>query len=108
MCYESLNGPRGQGGLSVKRKRHTPEEVVKKLREAERMVAEGAGVAQVCRQLGVSEHTYYRWRAEYGGMAQSEAKRLKELERENAKLKRIVAEQAMDIDALKDLLKKKF
>ena len=72
----------------MKRKRHTPTEVVEKLRETERMLAEGSNIAQVCKKLGISEHTYYRWRNQYGGISGSEAKRIKELERENAKLKR--------------------
>ena len=85
---------------------HTATEIVTKLRQAERLLGEGASVAQICKQLGVSEHTYYRWRQQYGGMAVSEAKWLKELEQENTKLKRIVAQQVMDLDALKELLKK--
>ena len=92
----------------MKRKRHTPVQVVSKLREAEAALAKGANIAQVCKQLGVSEHTYYRWRKQYGQLNQDEAKRLKELERENTKLKRIVADQTMDIDTLKELLRKKW
>jgi len=92
----------------MKGKRHTPAQVVAKLRDAEAALAKGASIAQVCKQLGVSEHTYYRWRKQYGQMSQDEAKRLKDLERENAKLKRIVADQTMDIDTLKELLRKKW
>ena len=92
----------------MKRKRHTPVQVVSKLRDAEAALAKGASIAQVCKQLGVSEHTYYRWRKQYGEMSQDEAKRLKDLERENTKLKRIVADQTMDIDTLKELLRKKW
>ena len=92
----------------MKGKRHTPAQVVAKLRDAEAALAKGASIAQVCKQLGVSEHTYYRWRKQYGQMSQDEAKRLKDLERENTKLKRIVADQTMDIDTLKELLRKEW
>jgi transposase-like protein len=86
-----------------KRKRHTPEQVIAKLREADAMLAGGASVGQVCQRLEVSEATLNRWRNQYGGMKAGEAKRLKELEQENARLKRIVADQALDITMLKDL-----
>ncbi len=90
----------------MKRKRHSAAQVVTKLREADKALAEGTVVGQVCKQLGISEHTYYRWRKQYGSLTSDQAKRLKELEHENTKLKRIVAEQAMDNDALKELLRK--
>jgi transposase-like protein len=90
----------------MKRKRHTPSQIIAKLREADKALAGGASVGQVCKQLGISEQTYYRWRNEYGSMTSDQARRLKELERENTKLKRIVAEQAMDNDSLKELLRK--
>jgi transposase-like protein len=86
-----------------KRKRHSPEQVIAKLREADAMLAGGASVGQVCQRLEVSEATLNRWRNQYGGMKAGEAKRLKELEQENARLKRIVADQALDITMLKDL-----
>src|SRR5690606_40972201 len=70
---------------------------IRKLREAEAQLAAGATVAEVSKKLGVSENTYHRWRAQYGGMKADQAKRLKELEKENARLKRIVAEQAVEI-----------
>ena len=73
----------------MKRRRHTPEQVIRKLREADRMLAEGAEVPEVAKALEVSEQTYHRWRATYGGMKADEVKRLKELERENSQLKRI-------------------
>jgi len=73
----------------VKRRRHTPEQIIRKLREADRMLAEGAEVPEVAKALEVSEQTYHRWRATYGGMKADEVKRLKELERENSQLKRI-------------------
>ena len=77
----------------MKRRRHTPEQVIRKLREADRLLAEGKTTAEVARQLEVSENTYHRWRNQFGGMKADDAKRLKELERENARLKRIVADQ---------------
>ncbi len=89
----------------MKQRRHTPEQIIRKLREAERLQAEGADIATVARQLEVSEQTFHRWRTQYGGMKADDAKRLKELERENARLKRIVADQALDISALKEVAK---
>jgi putative transposase len=86
----------------MKRTRHTPEQIVTKLREADAMLAAGRSVAQVVQALGVSEATYSRWRSQYGGMKADEARRLKELEVENARLKRLVAEQAIDISILKE------
>jgi transposase-like protein len=86
------------------KKRHTPEQIVrKKLREADEKLASGASVPEVARELGVSEATYHRWKTRYGGMNPSETKRLKELEKENARLKKIVAEQAVDISILKEV-----
>ena len=90
----------------MKRKRHTAPQIVTKLREADKAVAEGASVEQVCKRLAVSEQTYYRWRKQFGSLSTDQARRLKDLERENSKLKRIVADQAMDIDALKELSRK--
>ena len=86
----------------MKRTRHTPEQIVGKLREADAMLAAGRSVAQVVQMLGVSEATYARWRSQYGGMKADEARRLKELEIENARLKRLVAEQAIDLSILKE------
>ena len=85
------------------RKRYTAEEIIGKLREAEVHLAQGETVGQVVRRLGVSEQSYYRWRREYGGMRVDQAKRLKELERENARLKRLVAEQALDNSILREV-----
>ena len=84
------------------RKRHTAEEIVNKLREADVLLAKGQTVGQACRQIGVTEQTYFRWRREYGGMKVDQAKRLKELERENARLKRLVADQALDMAILRE------
>ena len=92
----------------MKHRRHTPDQIVRKLREAERLIAEGADTATVAKHLEVSEQTYHRWRNQYGGMKADDAKRLKELERENTRLKRIVADQALDISALKDVAEGKF
>ena len=106
MCYESLTALVGQEGLSMKRKRHTPEQIIAKLRQAETERANGATVAQACKKLGVSEQTYQRWRQMYSGMQPDQLKRLKGLERENSRLKKLVAEQAMDIDVLKEVASK--
>jgi len=86
----------------MKRTRHTPEQIITKLREADAMLAAGRSVGQVVQALGVSEQTYNRWRNQYGGMKADEAKRLRELEVENARLKKLVAEQAVDISILKE------
>ncbi|WP_448256081.1 IS3 family transposase [Microbacterium aurum] len=89
--------------MTNSRKRHTPEQVVRKLGQADRMLADGADVAAVCRELGVSEQTYYRWRNQYGGLKADDAKRLKELEKQNATLKRLLAEAELEKAALKEL-----
>jgi len=86
----------------ARRRRHTPEQIVRKLREADRLLNEGADVAAVARHLEVSEQTYHRWRAQFGGMKADDVKRLKELEAENARLKRIVADKELEIDALRE------
>ena len=85
----------------MKRRRHTPEQIVRKLREAERLLGEGQTIAEAAKQVEISEQTYHRWRNQYGGMKADDAKRLRELERENARLKRIVADKELEIDALK-------
>jgi len=85
------------------KKRHTPEQIVRKLREAEAKLAAGASVLEVSRELSVSEATFHRWRKRYGGMQTDAMKRLRELEKENARLKRIVAEQAVDISILREV-----
>ena len=86
-------------------KRFTTEQIVAKLREAEKLQAQGSTIPQVCKRLQISEQTFYRWRIRYGALKEDEAQRLKALEAENARLKRIVAEQALDISMLKDLQK---
>jgi hypothetical protein len=92
----------------VKRHRHTPEQAVRKVREGERLLNDGKDLAEILRALEISEATWNRWRSQYGGMKASEAKRLKELEAENARLKRLVANQALDIDMLKELAEGNF
>jgi transposase-like protein len=84
------------------RKRFTTEQVIAKLREAEVELARGRTVPQTCKKLGVSEQTYYRWRKEYGGLRIDQAKRFKELEKENARLKKLVADLSLDNDILRE------
>ena len=84
------------------RKRYTVESIVRMLRQAEVELASGSTVKQVAKKLGINEQTYYRWRKEYGGLRMDQAHRLKELERENSRLKTLVAEQALDISILKE------
>jgi transposase-like protein len=78
------------------RRRFTAEQIINMLREAEVLLHQGSTVSEVCRKLGISEQTYYRWRKDYGGMRVDQAKRLKELERENARLKKLVADLSLD------------
>ena len=92
----------------MKRKRHSPDEIIRKLRDAEAQLAGGATVAEVSKKLGVSENTFHRWRARYGGMKNGDAKRLRELEKENARLKRIVGEQALDLSILREVAQGNF
>jgi putative transposase len=92
-----------EGTLTMKRSRHTPEQVIRKLRDAERMLGEGKTIAEAAKELGISEQTFHRWRNQYGGMKADDAKRLKELERENRQLKAIVADQALEVRALKEI-----
>ncbi len=86
----------------AKRQRHTPEQIISKLREAEVKTAKGTALAQVCKDLAITERTYYRWRKEYGGMKLDRAKRLKQLELENARLKRLLADAELDKAILKE------
>ena len=87
--------------MTKRRKRHSPEQIVKKLRDADAMLNAGQDLAAVLQSLEVSEGTYHRWRNQYGGMKSEEAKRLKALEEENQRLKQIVADQTLDIQMLK-------
>lgn len=84
------------------KKRYSPEQIVAKLRQADVELGKGLKVPEVCKQLGVSQQTYYRWRTKYGGMDPQMAKQLKALEKENARLKKLVADQALDMAILKE------
>jgi putative transposase len=92
----------------MKQRHHTPEQVIRKLAEGEKLLNQGDDIAEVCRQLEITQSTWHRWRNQYGGMKANDAKRLKELEKENTQLKRIVANQALDIDMLKFVAEGKF
>ena len=87
----------------MKRTRHTPDQIVRKLREADRLLAEGVPVPEVCRHLEVSVATYQRWRSQYSAMRPDDVARLKNLERENARLKRLVADLSLEKQVLKDV-----
>ena len=92
----------------MKANKHTTEQIIAKLREADALLAGGQTVAVTCKHLGVSQHTYYRWRKHYGNLKIDEAKRLKERERENQQLKKLVAEQALDLSILKEVARGNF
>lgn len=89
------------------RRHHTVEQIIRKLREAEVELAQGSKTPEVCRRLEISEQTYYRWRKEYGGLNTTQAKKLRELEKENARLKHLVADLSLDNAILKEALSKK-
>ena len=89
----------------TRRKKHTPEQIVSKLRDADVMLNSGKDLGVVLQSLGVSDATYHRWRRQYGGMKSDEAKRLKELELENARLKRLLADAELDKSMLKEALR---
>ena len=84
------------------RKTYTPEQIINKLREAEVLLSQGATIGEASRKIGVTEQTYYRWRKEYGGMRLEQAKRLKEIEKENSRLKKLVADISLDNAILKE------
>ena len=95
--------------MGKKGKKYSPEQIVTKLRQIEIELAKGqATVPEICRQQGITEQTYYRWRKEYTGLAIEQIKRLKQLELENTRLKRVVADQALDISILKEAAKGNF
>jgi putative transposase len=94
--------------MTKKRRRHTPEQIIRKLAEGNKLLAGGMELDEVCRQLEIAESTWHRWLAQYGGMKANDAKRLKELEGENARLKKLVANQALDIDMLKEIAEGNF
>ncbi|MGB2938785.1 MAG: transposase [Candidatus Dormiibacterota bacterium] len=89
-------------------KRYSVEQIVAKLREHEKLQGQGLTIPQACKRIGISDQTFYRWRRRYGALQEDEAQRLKALEQENSRLKRIVADQALDISMLKDLQKGKW
>jgi transposase-like protein len=90
------------------RKKYPAEQIISMLREAEVEQAKGATIAQVTKKLGITDQTYYRWRKEYGGLKVDQARRLKELERENGRLKKLVANQALDLSILKEVAEGNF
>ena len=92
----------------MKNRKHTPEQIIRKLAEGEKLLAEGKTIEEVARHLEISEQTWHRWLNQYGGMKADDAKRLKELEKENQRLKKLVANQALDIDMLKELAEGNF
>ena len=94
--------------MSKKRRRHTPEQIIRKLAEGNKLLSAGQDLDEVCRHLEIAESTWHRWLAQYGGMKANDAKRLKELEGENARLKKLVSNQALDIDLLREVAKGEF
>ena len=95
-------------GHIMAKKKYTPEQIIEKLREAEVRLSKGESVGKMCRTLGVSEQTYYRWRNEYGGMRIDQAKRLKEIEKENVRLRKLVADLSLDKAILKEATRGNF
>ena len=89
----------------MKRIRHSPEQIIRKLREADADLANGVSVADICKKLDVAENTYYRWRNQFGGIKADEMKRLRELEKENARLKALVADLSLDKVVLQEALR---
>ena len=94
--------------IMATRKRHSPEQIVRKLMSADRLLAEGKDVGDVCRELQVSEQTYYRWRNQFGGLKADDAKRLKDLEKENSTLKRLLADAELEKAVLKEIARGNF
>ncbi len=97
-----------KGYLKMKRKYHTEEQIVSKLKEADSIIASGGTLEQVCKQLGISDGTYYNWRKQYGRMKVDQVKRLKNLEKENTQLKKLIADLSLDNAALKETLRGNF
>ncbi len=89
----------------MKKTRHSTEQIIEKLRKADVALGQGQKVPEVCKTLGITEQTYYRWRQKYGGMAPDMVKQLRALEKENSRLKKLVAEQALDMEILKEAAK---
>ena len=92
----------------MKRRKHTADQVVRKLREADQLLADGKDISEVSKHLEISEQTYHRWRKQYGGLKADDSKRLKELAKENTRLKRIVADKELEIDALREIAEGNF
>ncbi len=92
----------------MKRRRHTPDQIVRKLAEADKLLGGGKSIEEVCRHLEITESTFHRWRNQYGGMKANDAKRLKQLESENARLKKLLAEAELDKSMLKELAEGNF
>jgi putative transposase len=92
----------------MSKKQYSPEQIIVHLRQVEVLCSQGKTVAEAARQIGVTEQTYYRWRKQYGGMTSSDAKKLKDLEKENARLKKLVADLSLDNAILKDVAEGKF
>ena len=92
----------------MKQRHHTPEQVIRKLTEGDKLLNQGQELAEICRHLEIAESTWHRWKAQYGGMKANDAKRLKELETENGRLKRIVADLTLDNVMLKEVAKGNF
>ena len=103
-----FRGPKIGAHHKMARNKHTPEQVINKLREAEVAIAEGSTVAEAARRIGVTEQTFYRWRSEYGGLRLDQARRLKRLELENSRLKRAVADLTLDNQILREASEGKF
>jgi transposase-like protein len=104
-CYVNIwREKTAKGGKTMARKNYSPEQIIRMLRETEVYIGEGMTAREAARQIGVTEQTYYRWRKEYGGMQISQAKRLKVLEKENIRLKRLVAEKELDIQILRETI----
>lgn len=103
-----VTAPRARRLDVKKRKRHSENEIIKKLRDAEAKLARGASLPAVLRDLEVSEQTYYRWKRLYAGMQEPGARRLRELEKENSRLKKLVADLTLDMDLLKEVARGKF
>jgi len=90
------------------KKGYTPEQIINKLREAEILLNQGATISAACKKIGISDYTYYRWRKQYGGMGVDQARRLKELEQENSRLKKLVADLSLDNSILKEVSRGNF
>ena len=104
MCdCDAREGRKQHSTMTSKRRRHTPDQIIRKLAEGHKQLAAGKDLAEVCRHLEIGESTWHRWLAQYGGMKANDAKRLKELEAENARLKKLLAEAELDKSKLKEL-----